>query len=129
MSTPKRDSRLVFAIVIGICLLFVITYAGRLARKARLDSEIARWETKIEQSNKHQFALEAELRYVQSDAYVEKLAHDEFGMVKEGEELVVIVPTDQHESLTPAIDLEKAVAEPFWRQWLNRLGFTPPPAD
>ena len=122
MSTPKRDTRLFFMIVIGLSLLFVLTYAGRLARKAALDAEITRWESRIEQSKEHRFALEAELRYVQSDAYVEKLAHDEFGMVKPGESLVVIVPAGEQETVTPVVAIDKSFSEPLWRRWLSQLG-------
>ncbi len=122
MSTPKRDTRLLFMIVIALSLLFVLTYAGRLARKTALDAEITRWESKIEQSKEHQFALEAELRYVQSDAYVEKLAHDEFGMVKPGESLVVIVPAGRQETVTPIVALDKSSVEPLWHRWLSQLG-------
>jgi cell division protein FtsB len=122
MPAQKRDTRLLFTIVVVLALLFVLTYAGRLARKTRLEVELARWETKIEQAKNHQYELQKELRYVQSDAYIEKLAHDEFGMVKSGEELVVIVPVDPLAALTPTTAPEAAVVEPFWQKLLGRLG-------
>ncbi|MEZ4618696.1 MAG: septum formation initiator family protein [Caldilineaceae bacterium] len=82
MPTPKRDIRVLFTIVLALCLLFSATYASRLARKNQVDAEIARWEQKIEHSKERQYALENELRYIRSDAYIQKLAHDEFGMVR-----------------------------------------------
>ena len=123
MATPKRDTRLLLIVVLGICLLFAITYAGRLARQAALNREVARWEQKNIESVKRQHALEAELRYIQSDAYIEELAHDELGMVKPDEELVVIVPAQQAALTTTLLENEETEAKPFWHDWLARLGW------
>jgi cell division protein FtsB len=122
MTTPKRDSRLLFILVCSLFLILILTYAGRLARKAQLDIEIARWEAKIEQSKTHQRALESELRYVQSDAYVEKLAHDEFNMVKEGEQLIAVVPVAAATTAEDASIETDVVVVPRWQQWLAQLG-------
>lgn len=123
MSTPKRDTKLLFTVVVGLCLLLVMTYASRLSRQASVNQEVARWEEKIVMASARQHALEAELRYIQSDAYVEQLAHDEFGMIQPGEELVVIVPAQQSTEASPIVqqDLEKNA--PFWQQWLHSFGF------
>jgi len=122
MSTPKRDTKLIFIVVVGVCLFLVMTYASRLSRQASVNQEVARWEDKIVMASARQHALKAEWRYVQSDAYVEQLAHDEFGMVKPGEELVVIVPADQSADLAAVLEDEQEQIVPFWRQWLNRFG-------
>ena len=129
MTTPKRDLRLLIAIVLSFCLIFAITYTNRLARKTRLEAEIAQWETKIAQSVEHRHALEAELAYVQSDAYVEQLAHDELGLVKEGEVIAVVVPADQQPTAPIITTAQTPPATPFWRQWLDRLGFTTAATD
>ena len=124
MSTPKRDTRLLGIILALLCLLFVSTYAGRLARKTALEQEILRQEAKIEQSKEHQRALVAELRYIRSDAYVEKLAYDEFGMIRPNEEPVVMVPVIEAD--VPVVEPEDSFPSlPLWRQWLARFGFSP----
>lgn len=124
MSTPKRDTRLLGIILALLCLLFVSTYAGRLARKTALEHEILRQEAKIEQSKEHQRALVAELRYIRSDAYVEKLAYDEFGMIRPNEEPVVMVPVIEAD--VPVVEPEDSFPSlPLWRQWLARFGFSP----
>ena len=124
MSTPKRDTRLLGIILALLCLLFVSAYAGRLARKTALEQEILRQEAKIEQSKEHQRALVAELRYIRSDAYVEKLAYDEFGMIRPNEEPVVMVPVIEAD--VPVVEPEDSFPSlPLWRQWLARFGFSP----
>ena len=122
--TPKRDIRLLIATVLGICLIFAMTYASRLARQAAVNTEVAQWEAKIVQSTERQHALNAELRYIQSDAYVDQLAHDELGMVKPDEELVVIVPAAQPEAEHSPVVAASETTQPFWQGWLNRLGLT-----
>lgn len=122
MSTPKRDTRLLTLLFFSLFLLLTLTYANRLSRKAHLDVEIARWESKIAQSEAHQRELAAELRYVRSDAYVQKLAYDEFNMVKEGEQLIAVVPVAPVEAEEVAPVNVSVVVESRWQQWLQRLG-------
>ncbi|MEZ4683603.1 MAG: septum formation initiator family protein [Caldilineaceae bacterium] len=123
MPTPKRDIRVLFTIVLALCLLFSATYASRLARKNQVDAEIARWEQKIEHSKERQYALENELRYIRSDAYIQKLAHDEFGMVQPGEQLVVVVPAEQMDATAAIVaPLPAPTMQTRWRQWLSWLG-------
>jgi cell division protein FtsB len=125
MTTPKRDIRILVALVLSFCLIFAITYTNRLARKSHLEVEIAQWEAKIEQSAEHRHALEAELAYVQSDAYIEQLAHDELGLAKEGEVIAVVIPATQQLAAPTAPAVSTTSPMPFWRQWLERLGFSP----
>jgi len=121
MSTPKRDTRLLFTIVITLSLILVLTYAGRLARKVRLDAEIAQWEQKIEQSKQRDALLQKELAHVNSVAYVQEVAHNEFGMVKSGESLVMIVPVKEQEART-TLEVNAVSTEPLWHKVLGRLG-------
>ncbi|MCB0064504.1 MAG: septum formation initiator family protein [Caldilineaceae bacterium] len=123
MSTPKRDTRLLFSVFLGLFLLLALTYAGRLARQAKLDAEIARWEAKIAQSQAHQHELQAELRYVRSDAYLQKLAHDEFNMVQEGEQLIAVVPVAPAAAAEETPVQREVAVQSQWQQWLQRLGF------
>lgn len=121
MSTPKRDRRLLLIVMVGTCLFFAMTYAGRLARQTALTHEVARWEDKNVQSIARQHALEAELRYIQSDAYVEEIARDEFGMIKPDEEVVVIVPVEEPHEQHVGLEESLTTSEPFWQNWLQQI--------
>ncbi|MEZ4732482.1 MAG: septum formation initiator family protein [Caldilineaceae bacterium] len=121
MSTPKRNPRILWFLVLFLCLFFVISYGGRLATKARLEAEIAGQVARIEQAEQHQQALQQQLAYVRSDAYVEATARNELGMVRPGDEVLIVVegppPVAAESTVTPP-----AVAPPFWQEWLQRLG-------
>ena len=120
MTTPKRDTRLLLVAICGLFLILTITYAGRLSRKVQLEAAITQMMLKNEQAKTQQLALAAELSYVASNAYVEKLAHDEFGMTKPQEELIALIPIAQKmEESSPVI--ESHVVESPWQQLLQRL--------
>ena len=93
MPTPKRDTRLLSLILIGICLVLVVTYMGRLVTKANVDNAIVQKQAAIVAAKENQLALEAELRYVRSDAYVQEEAHDELNLMQPDEEIIVVVTT------------------------------------
>jgi cell division protein FtsB len=128
MSGPSHSRRLVLFALIVFCLLFLVGYASRLAERARLQAEIANWEERIVQSQQEQALLQAQLTYVQSDAFVHERARDELGMVLPGDELVIRL--EQGPTLQPG---EPALGEPTiqsssrpnWRQWLDLFWPTP----
>lgn len=126
MSPPKRDSRLLFLILFGSCLILAVTYLGRLVTKATLDAQIEQKQAEIVAARENQQVLEAEWRYVQSEAYLQEKAHDDLNLAKPDEEIIVVVtmvpPTVES---TPASEPAPAEAgESFWQRWLARLGFS-----
>jgi len=125
MSPPKRDSRLLFLLLFGSCLIIAVTYLGRLVTKATIDAQIEQKKAEIVAARENQQGLEAEWRYVQSDAYLQEKAHDELNLAKPDEEIIVVVTTVPP-TLEAAPVSEPAPTEPgesFWRRWLVRLGF------
>ena len=125
MPTPKRDTRLLSLILIGICLILVVTYMGRLVTKANVDNAIVQKQAAIVAAKENQLALEAELRYVRSDAYVQEEAHDELNLMQPDEEIIVVVTTVPAPVAAPAgVDETTTATEPFWRRWLAQLGFS-----
>lgn len=125
MSTPKRDTRLLSLILIGICLILVVTYMGRLVTKATVDNAIVQKQAAIAAAKENQLALEAELRYVRSDAYLQEEAHDELNLMQPDEEIIVVVTTVPPPVAAPAGVGETATStEPFWQRWLTQLGFS-----
>jgi len=84
--------QVVFIAILAISLLLAVNFSGRIAagqqiegRKGQLDRTIATLEAQAT-------AYQAELNYVNSNAFVEKWARKEGRMVKGEEMLVVPVP-------------------------------------
>lgn len=123
MSNPKRNPRILLAIIVSFCILFVVTYGGRLATKAYLEAAIERQTVRIAAAKQQQQALQQQLAYVRSDAYIEETARNELGMVQPGDELLVVVEGPKHTLEASEATESAAVAPPFWQEWLHQLGF------
>ncbi len=123
MSTPKRNSRILWTIFLSIFLIFLISYAGRLASGAYLEAEIDRQIASLAAAKAHQQALQQQLTYVRSDAYIEEVARNELGMVQPGDELLIVVEGPNTAAPDQAIATSAVLEPPFWQQWLDRLGW------
>lgn len=124
MTTPKRNPRLLWAIVLFLTLLFVVSYGERLATKANLEAALVEQETRLVEARQRQQALQQQLVYVRSDAYIEEAARNNLGMVQPGDELLVVIEgksitATAADALAPASTNER----PLWQIWLERLGF------
>jgi cell division protein FtsB len=122
MSGPSPSQRLVLFALIVFCLLFLVGYASRLAERARLQAEIAGWQARMAQAQQEQALLQAQLDYVQSDAFVHERARNELGLVLPGDELVIrleqkaALPASAPATGEPAV---RSAGKPTWRQWLD----------
>jgi|688.fasta_scaffold182336_3 cell division protein DivIC len=124
MTTSKRNPRLLWAIVLSLALLFVVTYGERLATKANLAAALVEQQARISEARQRQQALEQQLVYVRSDAYIEEAARNDLGMVQPGDELLIVVEgksatTAASDALAPTTTDEPSLLQ----TWLKRLGF------
>lgn len=123
MSNPKRNPRILWTIVLLFCLLFAVTYGERLATKAYLEATLVRQRAAIAQAKQRHQALQQQLAYVQSDAYIEETARNELGMMLPGDELLVIVESPPRTLAANEGVESMTVSPPFWQEWLQQLGF------
>lgn len=124
MANAKRNPRILWTIVLSFCLLFAVSYGGRLATKAYLERTIAQQTARIAEAKQRQQTLQQQMAYVRSDAYVEEVARNELGLVQPGDELLVVVARPQPRvAENPVMAAPVTVAPPFWQAWLQRLGF------
>jgi cell division protein DivIC len=124
MTTSKRNPRLLWAIVLSLALLFVVTYGERLATNANLAAALVEQQARISEARQRQQALEQQLVYVRSDAYIEEAARNDLGMVQPGDELLIVVEgksatTAASDALAPTTTDEPSLLQ----TWLKRLGF------
>lgn len=124
MTTPKRNPRLLWAIVLFFTLFFVVTYGERLATKANLETALVEQQGRLVEARQRQQRLQQELVYVRSDAYIEEAARNDLGMVQPGDELLIVVEGPSV-TATAADALAPTTTDqpPLWQTWLKRLGF------
>jgi cell division protein FtsB len=137
---PKRDKRtgqlssvqVMFAAILAIGLLLTINFSSRITAGQPLQEAYDRTVAEVTQLRQEQAALIAQRDYVQSDAYVEQWARNEGKMIREGEVLVIPVPSGVSVEPTavagPEVPLQTAPPEPeAWQLWWSLFFDTEPP--
>lgn len=125
-SPSERNPRLLLFVLMGFCLLFIISYTSRLIEYSQTQTLLANWETRIEEANQRQSKLVAQREFVYSDDYVDKIAREDLGLAKPGDTVIVIIP-DTENSIAQPLPVEtpqilstaEPVQMPNWQQWVE----------
>jgi hypothetical protein len=118
---PARSSvRPLLLLVIGLCLLFIVTYALRLEARDRMEAALVEQQQINEQAAARSAVLEKQLAGATKPSYMDKIARETLHLVKPNE--VRLVPVGggvaQAAPTTPA---QTSPLLPIWRQWVNFL--------
>jgi cell division protein FtsB len=97
-----------------IVVYFLATFTMNVIQGQQLDGEEARLLAEINELNARYERLQELEEYLNSDAYIESVAREQLGLVKEGETSFVAISTVP--TATPAPDEES----PLWWQALVR---------
>lgn len=114
MQLPMTSLRfgLTRGIVAFVSLAVMIT-AGRTIYELKQQQNVLKTSAReLEKIQGENVALERTLQDMQSDSYVERIARDKLGMVKEEETIVIL---DNPESITQNLESGKDVSN--WRKW------------
>ena len=118
-------------VVITISFFLVVDFARRTATIYRIKSEAARLEEEVAEARARSEALEARLRYVQSDAYVEELARTQLKWAQPGETVVVVMATPLAVPTPPPgrqyVVTDGPPPETPWQAWWLIFFDIPPP--
>lgn len=88
-------------VVISISVFLAVDFARRTAAIYRIKSEAVRLEEEVAAVRANDVQLEARLRYVKSDAYVEEIARTQLKWALPGETVVVVMATPQAMAAPP----------------------------
>ncbi len=134
---PKRTGQLsgtqvMFAAILAIGLLLAINFSSRIAAGQPLQDAYNKVVSEVDQLRKEQAALIKQHDYVQSDAYVSQWARSEGKMVRDGEILVIPVPSGISPEATPQavpdVLVQTTPPEPKgWQLWWSLFFDTTPP--
>jgi cell division protein FtsB len=93
---PRRQlssTQVMFAVILAIGLMLAIQFSSRIQDERELTTIRDTINEEINLLRREQVGLIDQLAFVGSDAYVESWAHGEGRMVREGEVLVIPVPS------------------------------------
>jgi cell division protein FtsB len=135
---PRRQlssTQVLFAVILTIALMLAIQFSSRIQDERELTAIRDTIEDEIELLRREQTDLIDQLAYVESDAYVESWAHSEGRMVRNGEVLVIPVPStltlQQNTQTTVAnanAEVHTTLPEPeTWEVWWALFFDTSPP--
>jgi len=120
----RRISWLVWGILAVLAIVLISAFAHALMLNVTLREKVATLEPLLEQQQNLNATLQAQLDYVQSDAYTEAWAQEQAGMARPGETLVVPLAATMTPTPTPLPELTPDItsaSKPFWVQWWQAL--------
>lgn len=87
-----------FWAIVGLAFFVYMTvsYVTGYIHIWKIKQEIRQIEEEISRAEARNEALREELSYLQSDAYVERVAREELGLVRPGETAVIIASPEDH---------------------------------
>ncbi|WP_308463897.1 septum formation initiator family protein [Clostridium sp. DSM 100503] len=88
MRAIKKQLTLKRLIIVFIFAIFVFNYIKQEITMKRIQENIIISQKELEELKSKNSKLEADLKKVDSNEYIEKLARDRLGMIKEGEKVV-----------------------------------------
>lgn len=114
--------------IIIVSLLIINGLSRNLLELWQQKKRVGRVEQDVAALEQKEVELKGELRYFQSDEYVEKITREKLLLGKEGE-TVLLLPTI-FSSQSPITDHSASPAggelpseTPFWKEWMKKLGF------
>lgn len=117
---PGILSRKLLAIGTGLAALYLVLLTAQRALEAyrvRQDVESVRHEIRTLQVRN--LALQAELSGSRLDEDIERIAREELGLIRPGDQPVVLVWPSQSSPDREARTLATIEEEPNWRSWLR----------
>ncbi len=127
--------QIVFGSILAITLLLAINFSGRIAAGRQIESKRDDIQKSISTLQAQATALQSQLNYVNSDAFVEQWARREGKMAKSDEVLIVPVPGPMTPEPSPTpfipanVDNNQQSETRNWQLWWQLFFDSPPPDD
>jgi cell division protein DivIC len=86
-------AKIVFAITALIVVYFLFIFMGSRLRAGQVNGQRSQLQQEINSMQSRYDQLQSVEQYLQSDAYVEKTAREQLGLVNPGESGIVIIPS------------------------------------
>jgi cell division protein FtsB len=122
----SRKPRVILVFLIALCGVFVYSYTARLSEKSDVDAQIVAMQARIEGAKNEQYKLLNEREDLNQPDFLDRTAREDFGMVKPGDKLLVIVDEAAESAKVNDVTVAAAAAtnlidyrnSPIWKQWV-----------
>jgi cell division protein FtsB len=110
-------------VMVALSAWLLMSFVGQVMTGAQMDRDKATLAVTITSLEDEKARLTAQVAYVGSSAYADKVAREQLGMAHEGD--VVVVPSFPEATATPVhstpVPLPPPPSEPNWRGWARAL--------
>jgi len=89
MQKKRRINLILLFLMSGLIVYFVITYIGQQEEINKIENEMKALQNKIEKEKELQEELLRQQDIIETDEFIEKIAREKLGMVKEGERIYI----------------------------------------
>ncbi len=114
--------QLIAASALAISVVFLVGFGGQIIEIYHLRGALAAADNRVATLRAEQAALEATRAYVQSDAYVEKVAREELNKIRPGDQRAIVVPRPAPEpAAAPAAQAEGPATTTYLSSWWELL--------
>lgn len=123
-TTIKRISWIIWGGLAVLVILLASAFTRAWEMNQVLRAEVSTLEPMLTAAAEEKATLQAQLDYVQSDAYVDEWSRVHAGMTQPGETLVVPIaptPTPTPPPLPTAVPTPTPTPLPFWQRWWRAL--------
>jgi len=100
-----------------VAVLFIAVFPTQALLDQRRERQAM--AAQVARTTKHNDALEAEARKLQKDSEIERLAREQYNLVRPGEEAYALLPSAQPVQVAqPHVEGHgRAVRIPWWKRW------------
>ena len=117
---PRSSVRPLLLLVIGLCSLFIITYALRLDERDNVEAALVQQEQINAEAFARSAALEKQLAGASKPSYMDEMIRTYLHLVKPNETRLIPVGGGTAAD-APAPEAAPAPLLPIWRQWTEFL--------
>lgn len=89
MQKKRRINLILLFLMSGLLVYFVITYIDQQEEINKIENEMKALQNKIEKEKELQEELLRQQDIIETDEFIEKIAREKLGMVKEGERIYI----------------------------------------
>jgi cell division protein FtsB len=123
---PLPPTDVVMVLICTAAIFFVLAFGGKALEGYRLQRHNAMLLAELDQLRQEQQQLEAQLKYVQTPEYIEKVAREQYKWVKTGETLIITILRQRPSaaatsaSATPTVRADNPAGSQ-WSEWWKLL--------
>ena len=115
--------RFVIFLTLAVLLYLGVAAVGKAVQIYRLDQEERQIRGEIEELKARNEALQKQVEYLKSEAYVEKVAREELNLIKKGETAVIVLSPEGSAATAEKRPSENKESrqQPNWQRWWQFL--------